>query len=91
MLATCKTKEKNRIFFPFFLQFLDGKTFEQFALALKITLYGGDKKLLAKTARPAQEKILAVRMVYTVDVFRLVDVEVVVSAYLLKCLNAYRI
>ena len=30
-------------------------------------------------------------MGYTVDVFRLVDVEVVVSAYLLKCLNAYRI
>ena len=76
---------------PLLLQLLDGKPLEEFLLAFEITLEGGNQQRLAETAWSAQEEKLSICMCHTIDIFRLVDIEVVQLADFLKCLNSYRI
>ena len=91
MFASSQTEVQYRILVPLFLQLLNGKPLEQFLLAFEITLESGNQQRLAETAWSAQEEKLSIRMCHTIDVFRLVDIEVVQLADFLKCLNSYRI
>ena len=91
MFASSQTEVQHGISIPLLLQLLDGKPLEEFLLALEITLEGGNQQRLAETAWSAQEEILSIRMRHTIDVFRLVNIEVVQLADFLKCLNSYRI
>ena len=86
-----RVEVQRGILVPLLLQLLDGKSLEQFLLAFEITLEGGNKQRLAETAWATQEEILSIGMCHTIDVFRLVDIEVVQLADFLKCLNSYRI
>ena len=91
VLALAQVEVQHGISIPFLLQLLDGKPLEKFLLTLEITLKSGNQQRLAKTAWSAQEEILSIGMCHTIDVFRLVDIEVVQLADFLKCLNSYRI
>ena len=91
MFASSQAKVQHGIFIPLFLQLLDGKPLEESLLALEITLESRNQQRLSETARSAQEEKLSIGMRHTIDVFRLVDIEVVQLADFLKCLNSYRI
>ena len=91
MFASSQAEVQHGISIPLLLQFLDGKPLEEFLLTLEITLEGRNQQRLAETAWATQEEILSIGMCHTIDVFRLVDIEVVQLADFLKCLNSYRI
>ncbi len=58
---TCKIEIENRILFPLFLQFLDGKSFEQFIFPLEISLKRRGQQTLAEAARTRQKVLFAFR------------------------------
>ena len=91
VLALAQVEVQHGIFVPLLLQLLDSKPLEEFLLALEITLKGRNQQRLTETAWSAQEEILSIGMCHAIDVFRLVDIEVVQLADFLKCLNSYRI
>ena len=91
VLSTAHIEVKHWIFRPFFFQLFDGKSFEEFFLALKVALHRSDKERLTKTAWSSQEEISTAGMGHTIDIFRLVDIEFVFLTDSLKCLYAYRI
>lgn len=77
MFASSQTEVQHGIFIPFFLQLSDGKPLKESLLASEITLEGGNQQRLAETAWATQEEILSICMCHTINVFRLVDIEVV--------------
>ena len=91
MFASSKAEVQHGIFIPLFLQLLNGKPLEQFLLAFEITLEGGNQQRLAETAWATQEEIRSIRMGHTIDIFRLIYIELILLADPFKCLNAYRI
>ena len=91
MLTLAQVEVQNRISIPLLLQLLDGKPLEQFLLSLEITLEGGNQQRLAETAWATQEEIRSIRMSHTIDIFRLIYIELILLADPFKCLNSYRI
>ena len=91
VLALAQVEVQHGIFVPLLLQLLDGKPLEEFLLALEITLKGRNQQRLAETAWSAQEEIRSIGMGHTIDVFRLIYIELVLLADTFKCLNSYRI
>ena len=91
MFASSQTEVQHGISIPLLLQLLNGKPLEEFLLALEITLKSRNQQRLAETAWSAQEEIRSIGMRHTIDVFRLVHIELVLLADPFKCLNSYRI
>jgi len=89
MFASSQTEVQHGIFIPFFLQLLDGKPLKEFLLALEITLEGRNQQRLAETAWATQEEIRSIRMGHTIDIFRLIYIELILLADPFKCLNSY--
>ena len=80
---------QHGVLFPVVLQLHDVESLEEVTFTLEIGLQGGEQQALAEAARARQEEIRTPAVRKVVDHPRLVDVEVVAFAQLLKTLYAY--
>ena len=91
VIFTCiEIEVENRILPPFFLQSIDGQSFEKLLLPLEVCLQSADQKALAEPARTAQ-KIISHRLDKLIYKSRLVYVIVSVPADFFEILYPYRV
>ena len=79
VLRCTHVKVKNRMHIPFRLQLFDSKSFEQFFPPLKITMKRTGQQRLAKTTRTTQKHIFGSRMRHAINVFSLVNIQIILS------------
>jgi len=89
VVASVEIKMQHGVLFPLLLQLHDGKTVEQVFLTFEVRFQRGEQQALAESARTRQEEIAAAAMSKVIYKLRLINVNVVVSAQLLKTLYAY--
>ena len=91
MLRHAHVKVKHRIPSPFRLQLINGKSLKQFLTTFKIRMQCAGEQTLAKAARTTQKHILRVEMRHSINVFRLIYIQIVLSADFRESLYSYRI
>ena len=91
MLRHAHVKVKHRIPSPFRLQLINGKSLKQFLTTFKIRMQCAGEQTLAKTARTTQKHILRIEMCHSINVFRLIYIQIVLSADFRESLYSYRI
>ena len=91
MFSQAHIEVQHRIRGPFRFQPFDGKPLEQLLAAFEITVQRIGKQRLAETARTVQKHVSVVGMRHAVDVFRLVDIQIILFPDYRKHLNAIRV
>ena len=90
MLRRTHIEMEHRILYPLFLQPLHSQPLKQILTTREITMQSRSKQRLTKTARTAQKHIFR-KMSHAINVFRLIDIKVILLTNFRKSLYPYGI
>ena len=91
VLGQAHVEVQHRVLRPFRFQLLNGQSREQVLPAFEETMKRAGQQRLAESAGTAQEHILGRTISQAIDIFCLVDIQIVLRAKFRKGLDPYRI